>query len=210
MKKQPVILGFALFSLFVFFSLISAEVLILSWVEHSFPNAVSSPFYEFRNIAGITWSQNPWETTKQWVTLPVLEIGFSNASTDSFIWIIYYHIPAILTHLLVSVAITFYFFRATTSSHSTRNISLLILASSLVIFSTFYLSIAAHCSGANWLINVFILALQSNSVKTSFILQRLAIDIPLVYLALQWLLVIAGVITYFLLYRRTLISSVQK
>lgn len=210
MKKQPFIPGFALFFLFVFFSLISAEVLILSWVEHSFPNVISSPFYEFRNVAGITWSQNPWETTTEWITLPVLEIGFSNESSGSSVWTIYYHIPAILTHLLVSLATAFYFFRSTTSSHSFTNISLLILSSSLVISSTFYVSIAAHCSGANWLLNVFILALQSSSVKTSFILQRLAIDLPLVYLALQWLLFISGMIIYLKLYRRTCISSAQK
>jgi len=209
MKKQLFMPSPVLLSMFIFFSLISTEVAILSWIEHSFPNAISSPFYEFKNIAGIAWSQNPWETVNEWVTLSVLEIGFRSESSASFVWIIYYHIPALLNHLIASLVIAFYFFRLTASIQTGKNIAMLVLASVMVISSTFYLSIAAHCSGANWLINVFILAAQNNSVKTSFILQRLAIDLPLVYLLLQWSLFTAGVITYFLLYRKAFSTSAQ-
>lgn len=203
MKIKVNTIGFAVSTLVVFLSLFLVEVLILSGMEHTLPNTLSSPLYEFKNMAMITWPQNPWETTKEWVTLPALIIGFSNESSGSYAWALYYHLPALFTHLLASLMVTFYLFRCRTNVYTTNDMLLLSLASVLILIPTFYLSIAAHCAGANWLINVIILAMQSSSVSTSFMLQRLAIDLPLAYLALQWVIFAAGIFTYFMLYRKT-------
>lgn len=201
MNKNLLFIYLILTTVLFFFSLITVEVLLMAWVENNFVNSLSFPIFEFKNVARIAWSQAPWATTREWLSQPTIEIGFRNESSGLYMWAIYYHLPAIISHLVVAITSALYFYKLPTNSYSPKILAFIIIAMFLLIIPTFYLSIAAHCSGPNWILNVLIRAFQSSAVNTAFILQRLAIDVPAMYLVFQWILFTAGIFIHIMLFR---------
>jgi hypothetical protein len=201
MNKKLFPINLILSTIILFLILITAEIFLLAWIEGSLPNSTSFPVYEFKDIAGIAWSQNPWEITKEWLAMPLLEIGYYNEMSGLPMWAIYYYLPGIISHLIVAMVYVLYFYKASIKSCSLNMHVLMFIASLLLIFSTFYLSIAAHCAGPNWILNVMLRAWQSSAVDLAFTLQRLEFEVPALYLAFQWAIAIAGIVTYGLFFR---------
>lgn len=202
MSKNLPFVYLLMISVLLFFSIITAEVFFLTWLESNFANSLSFPVFEFKDIAWIIWSQAPLATTQEWLSQPIVEIGFRNESSGLYMWAIYYHLPAVISHLIAAILSVNYFYKLPTNSYSLKDFVFVTIATFLLIIPSFYLSIAAHCSGSTWILNVLIRALQSSAVNTAFVLQRLAIDVPVMFLVFQWALFSTGIFTYIMLYRR--------
>lgn len=206
-----ILLFFSALLAFIIFiiSLLAIEIFTLAWIEGTSANSISFPFYEFKNIAKMVWSQNPWAITKEWFAQPVLEIGHHDEQSGLSTWKIYYFIPGIISHLVTALLAISYFLKAPTKTCSLNALALMVTATLLLITSSFYLSVAAHCTGANWALDVLIRAWQNSAGGIATFFQQLTINVPALYLIFQWIFTIIGIFIYIILLRKHASPSID-
>jgi hypothetical protein len=192
----------ALAAIMLFLSLIAVEILALSLIEGAFANSIIFPAYEFKEIANTIWSLNPWSTLQQWSAQPVFKITHYDEMSGLSVWAVYYYLPGIISNLIVALASVLYFYKLSSNSVSPNALVLMVIAALFLITPTFYISIAEHCAGANWMINVMLRAWQSDIGNVTAILEQSAVNINAIYLLCQWTLVTAGISTYIILFYR--------
>jgi hypothetical protein len=186
----------------VLVGLLLVQILIMFALEGRGPNALHSPFLDFWPVAKITWSQSLGSTLSEWFSRPLLEILSLDADSGRTAWTLNYYWPSVFAHVVVA-SLSVRYWRRTARHPATRATVPLIGAGLAPLVGTAYLSISAHCEGATWLPIVVMNAWQGSAIEVSFMLQRLAIDMPLVIMGVQGGLVALGLFLYYRLWRTT-------
>jgi hypothetical protein len=149
-------------TIMLFLSLIAVEILALTLMEGAFANSIIFPAYEFKEIANTLWPLNPWSTLQQWLAQPVFKVTYYDELSGLSVWAVYYYLPGIISNLIVALASVLYFYKLSSNSVSPNTLVLMVIAALFLIIPTFYISIAAHCAGANWMFYVMLRAWQSD------------------------------------------------
>jgi len=194
--------GGYLFVSVVLVALILVQIFIMFALEGRGPNALHSPFLDFWPVAKITWSQSMGSTLSEWFSRPLLEILSLDADSGRTAWTLNYYWPSVIALVLIAI-LSVRYWRRTASHPATRAYAPFIGAGLALLVGTSYLSISAHCEGATWLPMVVMNSWQGSYIEVSFMLQRLAIDTPLVISGVQGGLVALGLFLYYRLFRTT-------
>ena len=189
-------------TIMLFFSLIAVQLVALALIEGAFANSIIFPAYEFKEMANTMWSLNPWSTLQSWSAQPVVKVTHYDEMSGLSVWAVYYYLPGIISNLVVALVSVLYFHKLSFNSVSPKSLGLMLIAALLLIIPTFYISIAEHCAGANWMFNVMLRAWQSEIGNVTAMLEQLSVNINAIYLASQWTLVAAGIVTYIILFRK--------
>ena len=189
-------------TIMLFLSLIAVEILALALIEGDFANSIIFPAYEFKETASTLWPLNPWSTLQQWSAVPVFKVTYYDEMSGLSVWAAYYYLPGIISNLIVALGSVLYFYKLSSSSVSPKALVLMVIAALFLIIPTFYISIAEHCAGANWMFNVMLRAWQYDIGNMTIILEQSAVNVTAIYLMCQWTLVAAGIFTYTLLFRK--------
>ncbi len=196
-------------TIMLFLSLIAVEILALTLMEGAFANSIIFPAYEFKEIANTLWPLNPWSTLQQWLAQPVFKVTYYDELSGLSVWAVYYYLPGIISNLIVALASVLYFYKLSSNSVSPNTLVLMVIAALFLIIPTFYISIAAHCAGANWMFYVMLRAWQSDIGNIATILEQSTVNMTAIYLVCQWTLVAAGISAYIILFRK-LVNSPYK
>jgi len=200
--KVLLLSSLVLATIMLFLSLIAVEILALALIEGAFANSIIFPAYEFKEIASTLWTQNPWSTLKVWSAQPIFKITHYDEMSGLSVWAVYYYLPGIISNLIVALASVLYFYKLSSNSVSPKTLVLMVMAALFFIIPTFYISIAEHCAGANWMFNVMLRAWQSDIGNVAVILKQSTINFTAIYLICQWALVAAGISIYIMLFRK--------
>lgn len=190
--RLPLILAIA-------FVLIGIEVLMLGASQGSMPNQFDFPLYNFFGLYQTLWGQNPWQATLILAEYPLMEAAYID-DTGLTTWRIYFFLPSVITHALAAYLVMPSIFGLQPDKKAeTRLISGAAIC--LLITSSSYIKLAAHCSGATWLIDVLLRALQNPLYESAFFWREVWFGMANLFLVIQGLVAIGGFLLFLIVNR---------
>ena len=179
-----------------FILLIVVEIGVMALLCSSHPNSISFPSIDYLPLYQILWAQNAIGSLEAIASQPVMLINHVNIATTLNEWVIYYYPATVLLHFVIAIYTGIMLRRMATGNDIIKFLVSLFTGTIFLILSMTYVSVAAHCSGPVWSIDVMLRSLIVPTNVTASFWQSVYPESRMYFFGMQFFLVLAGVVIF--------------
>jgi hypothetical protein len=149
--QKPKFTNWFALSTCVFLALILSGIVLMMIANGRLVNAVDFPVKEYFGIFKIIWSDNPWGAIRVMSNKSIVLFGHYDSRSTLYLWTLEFNSIALLVYLSVSIAGGWLIRRTLTRTIPLRFLYISMTGSFLLLLSSTYATVLAHCAGPTWI-----------------------------------------------------------